>query len=203
MRPLRYAAAAALTAVTMAGAAGCERADRREPDAAPSTAAVTGCPVPTVGTVDAGASLVPGPTNGLAASTARGDTLVVEAVVLDPACRPAAGANVRVWHTDPRGLYGPAGTDVCCYYGGTVRTDTNGRFRLDTVRPAQYPEPGAPPAHIHLEIGHPTGALESEILFDTGHSAPALVRPRRTVPATLRSTGPGSWYAEAAFVLDS
>src|ERR687893_336483 len=78
---------------------------------------------------------------------------------------PAAGASVRVWHTDAAGEYGPRGTERCCYYGGTVAADANGRFRLDTIRPAQYPQADAPPAHVHLEIRHPSGHLETEIIF--------------------------------------
>ena len=54
-----------------------------------------------------------------------------------------------VWHTDARGLYGPgAGTDECCYYGGTVRTDANGRFELD------HP-PGSVPAGERAARAHP------------------------------------------------
>jgi protocatechuate 3,4-dioxygenase beta subunit len=218
----RHAAAAAAlaAAIAMAGVGACE-SDGHPQTAATSTAGPTpsatstagrtpnegggtaGCPAPPVRPVAAGASLTLGPINGMDPSSARGDRLVVEAVVLDSSCAPAAAASVRVWHTDARGLYGPAGTQACCYYGGTVRTDANGRFRLDTIRPAQYPDPGAPPAHIHLDIRHRTGALETEILFGTGQQPPALIRPSHTVPAELRSTGPASWYAQAAFVIEA
>jgi protocatechuate 3,4-dioxygenase beta subunit len=211
-------AAALAAAIAMAGVSACE-SDGHPQTAATSAATSTvtstagrtpsegggtaGCPAPPVRPVAAGASLTLGPINGMDPSSARGDRLVVEAVVLDPSCAPAAGASVRVWHTDARGLYGPAGSQACCYYGGTVRTDANGRFRLDTIRPAQYPDPGAPPAHIHLDIRHRTGALETEILFGTGQQPPALIRPSHTVPAELRSIGPASWYAQAAFVLEA
>jgi protocatechuate 3,4-dioxygenase beta subunit len=50
---------------------------------------------------------------------------------------------------------------------GEVRTDENGRYQLDTVRPGHYA--GAqppPPAHIHVEVSHPdAGDLMTEIVF--------------------------------------
>jgi Dioxygenase len=214
MRALRTAATVALAMIALSGATGCDDESRpaatgpsgASPTAGPAgspTVGAAGCPPVPVRPVDAGSTLVPGPVNGVEASTARGDRLVVEAVVLAPSCAPAVGASVRVWHTDSRGLYGPAGTEECCYYGGTVRTDASGRFRLATIRPAQYPVPSAPPAHIHLEIRDDTGALETEILFGPAQPTPTLLVPSHAVPAELRATGPGSWYAEAAFVLEA
>jgi protocatechuate 3,4-dioxygenase beta subunit len=109
-----------------------------------------------------------------------------------------------VWHTDAAGEYGPTGTERCCYYGGTVVADANARFRLDTIRPAQYPQPDVPPAHIHLEIGHPSGRLDTEIVFTDGAAAPGPVLPSRliTVPLTRAGTAPDeTWYGEVAFAL--
>jgi protocatechuate 3,4-dioxygenase beta subunit len=124
-------------------------------------------------------------------------------VVFNPSCMPVEGAHVRLWHTDARGLYGPPGTQQCCYYGGTVRTDRNGLFRLETIRPAQYPEAGAPPAHIHLEIRHSSGQLTTEIVL----AESALTGSHGTVPMLLRSVrdqdGGNSWYGEATLVLNA
>jgi protocatechuate 3,4-dioxygenase beta subunit len=123
--------------------------------------------------------------------------------VLEPGCAKAAGATARIWHTDSRGLYGPGGgRDECCYYGGTVTADGDGRFRLDTIRPAQYPEPGAPPAHIHLEIRHPAGQLDTEIVFEAGTPPPGPIGPAHVIPVELRRSGEG-WYGETAFVLET
>jgi protocatechuate 3,4-dioxygenase beta subunit len=126
--------------------------------------------------------------------------MVIVAVVLDPSCRPAAGATVHVWHTDTRGLYRPAGTDVGNYYEGDIPTDQNGRFRLETIRPAQYPEPGAPPAHIHLQLRHGSGQLNGEIVFTTNPAPVTTARVSRTVPVFLRQQD-RAFYGEAAFVL--
>ena len=159
------------------------------------------CTVAPAAEVDAASVLVAGPVNGVPPSDAGGEKLSMVAVVLGPSCTPAEDARVRLWHTDARGLYGPAGTQQCCYYGGTVRTDGKGLFRLETVRPAQYPEAGAPPAHIHLEVEHPSGRLTTEIVVMEG----ASTRQPGTVPMVLRSVadqhGGRSWYGEATLVL--
>jgi protocatechuate 3,4-dioxygenase beta subunit len=130
---------------------------------------------------------------------AGGEPLVVEAVVLDSACRPATGAQLTVWHTDAQGWYGPGGRG-CCFYRGTVRTDSAGRFRLQTIRPAQYPVPDAPPAHIHLEITHRAGTLTTEVVFDAGPPPTFATPTGRRLPIVVRREG-ATWRAEAVFVL--
>ena len=173
------------------------------PSTAPVTGAPAGCTAPIMGPVDAGSVLVPGPINGLPASDAGGDPLTIVATVLTPDCAPASGASVRVWHADARGLYGPSsGRDECCYYGGTVTADANGRFRLDTIRPAQYPQAGAPPAHIHLEVRDPSGRLDTELVFDAGAPAAGPVRPAPVLPVVLDRPG-HPWYGEATLVLEA
>jgi len=189
----RFVAVLAAVAAGLAAAGGCDGADQR-PEAAQSK---TACPPSQTGT---GSVLVPGPNNGLPASAAAGEPLVIEAVIVDRACRPVAGVGVYLWHTDARGLYGPAGTEKCCYYQGRVQTDHNGRFRLETIRPAQYPEPNAPPAHIHLRIQHQAGELTTMIVF-TGQRPPSAGTPTgEQLPVELRRQG-GGWRADAVFVL--
>jgi protocatechuate 3,4-dioxygenase beta subunit len=169
------------------------------PTAAPAPA--VGCPIPVAVPVAAAAVLVPGPVNGVPRSTAPpGERLTVTATVLDPACRPAPGADITLWHTDSAGLYGPDREHECCYYGGTVETDANGRFQLDTIVPARYPAPGAPPSHIHFELRHPSGSLDTEITFGPGaQSGP--VRPAHVLPVELIPAD-GGWRAEVTFVLE-
>jgi protocatechuate 3,4-dioxygenase beta subunit len=144
--------------------------------------------------------VIPSPNNGLPTSNARGEMLVIEAVVLTRDCRPATGAGVHLWHTDARGLYGPSGSERCCYYDGTVSTDQTGRFRIRTIRPAQYPVPGAPPAHIHLEIVHSDGRLETEIIF-AGAGPTGLLPPTgHDLTVLLRRSG-GGWRGDAVLIL--
>jgi protocatechuate 3,4-dioxygenase beta subunit len=151
--------------------------------------------------VAADAVLVPGPGNGLGPSPARGDALVIAGAVLDASCEPVAGAEIDVWHTDARGAYGPA-EGQCCYYQGTVGTDRNGRFRLDTVRPGQYAQTAAPPAHIHLEVRHPAGELRTEIVFVGDAGVPtAPVDGYAPVRLQRRDAGPPAWYGEVTLVV--
>jgi protocatechuate 3,4-dioxygenase beta subunit len=124
---------------------------------------------------------------------------VLDAVVLDHACAPVTGATVNVWQTDGEGRYGPE-REKCCYYQATVLTDHNGRLRVDTVRPAQYPQAGAPPAHIHVEIEHTSGGLMTEVVFGTNPTPPARVRASDVITVYPRE-GPDAWRAEVTFVL--
>ena len=165
----------------------------------PSPTAVAGCARPSDGTGEWGPQVVPGPINGLPESTATARVLVVDVTVLQRDCRPAATAQVRLWHADARGLYAPAGPTECCYSGGTVTSDELGRFRIRTIRPAEYPEPNAPPAHIHLEIRHPAGDLNTEIIFDSQVPDRVSVSTGR-VEVALRADGEG-WRGAAVFVL--
>lgn len=198
-----------LAAVAAAGLGACETGGRRTPQPVSSSASPPGygCAVPAPGSVDAASVLVPGPTNNLPPSKVSGERLVIDGVVLNAACRPAAALDLYLWHTDAHGDYGPRGTQQCCYYAGTVRTDRNGRFRLETIRPAQYPRPDAPPAHIHVEIRQAPTPLTTEIIFTAAvATAPTVaIRTGERVYVALRrggSSDTNAWYGEVTFVLE-
>jgi protocatechuate 3,4-dioxygenase beta subunit len=101
--------------------------------------------------------------------------LVVLGTVYDQDCTPLAGATLNVWQTDANGVYGPGhgGDELeCCYLQGIVRTDENGRYQLNTVRPGHYQgQQPPPPAHIHVELSGPgsggksSAGLMTEIVF--------------------------------------
>jgi protocatechuate 3,4-dioxygenase beta subunit len=113
-----------------------------------------------------GMELEPTPAN--IAAGRGGRRLLVSGVVSGPDCAPLAGATLNVWQTNAAGKYGPGrtGSDRCCYLQGTVRTDTDGRYTLDTVMPRGY---DGGPAHIHLEAGHPdVGGVVTELVFEDG-----------------------------------
>jgi protocatechuate 3,4-dioxygenase beta subunit len=62
---------------------------------------------------------------------------------------------VLAFHTDVKGYYSPGGMDernarLC----GVLRTDEEGRYRIETIKPAHYAT-GGPPAHIHFEVTAP------------------------------------------------
>lgn len=114
----------------------------------------------------------PGRTPETAASSIRvapvdepGIPLEVEGVVTD-GNRPVAGALIHVYHTDRTGCYSPGCRDESRRrLHGYLKTDAEGRFRFDTIRPASYPDSNVQ-QHIHFEIrapGHRTG--HGEILF--------------------------------------
>jgi protocatechuate 3,4-dioxygenase beta subunit/polyisoprenoid-binding protein YceI len=166
-----------------------------------------GCP-PTSAQQRAAEMLTLGPINGVAASTALGERLIVTGTVYDPTCRPVAGMTLRFWQTDAEGVYGP-GQDTnamqCCYYGGETVTDDQGRYTLLTVVPGAYRgEASPPPAHIHVEGEHASGArLGSEIVFQNDpHLSGNYTNPP---PISLESESDEQgqhWLGTADFLLD-
>lgn len=193
---------------------GCDEA-APAPTASPdAVTAAAGCPWTAPGRAGAAATLRPGPSAGTPETTAVGEPLVIDAVVLDRTCVPAGGAPLRVWHTDARGHYGPgaatqrgasggpspAGGNDCCFHEATGATDHSGRFRLETVRPARYPEANAPPAHIHARIDHGGRQHEVTMVFGSG-SPPATVTPASGPVVVPLSRDGAGWRGEAVLVL--
>ena len=98
----------------------------------------------------------------------RGRPMVLSGVIRGQDCAPLAGATLTAHQTNGAGLYGPRrdGNDRCCYLQGTVRTDADGRYTLDTVKPRGY-DGGL--AHIHVAAVHPDfDGVVTEIVFDDG-----------------------------------
>ena len=86
-----------------------------------------------------------------------------------------------------------------------MQTDDDGRVRLETIRPGQYAEGNAPPAHIHLQLRHDTGGLNTEIVF-VGDPGVPTVPVDGYAPVELRDEGGSeapSWYGEVVLVLGS
>jgi protocatechuate 3,4-dioxygenase beta subunit len=98
------------------------------------------------------------------ASTARiaptsepGDPLLIRGRLLNVDGSPAANAIVFAYHTDRAGLYdkrenGPHSWRL----RGWVRTDGDGRFTFETIRPGSYPNSNNPP-HVHFTAFLPKG----------------------------------------------
>ncbi|HEV3486437.1 MAG TPA: hypothetical protein VG106_13585 [Vicinamibacterales bacterium] len=62
------------------------------------------------------------------------------------------GAIVFAYHTDREGLYDRPGTPPHSWrLRGWARTDAEGRFQFDTIRPGAYPGRNAP-AHVHFTV---------------------------------------------------
>lgn len=90
-----------------------------------------------------------------------GEALVVAGRVLDPQCRPIAGAVLDFWQTDHLGRYDNEGYR----YRGHQRTDGAGRFELVTVRPSAYTAMNLfRTPHIHVKVqGANTRLLTTQI----------------------------------------
>ena len=101
----------------------------------------------------------------IAPTSEPGERLVVTGKVLRGADRsPVAGARVLAFHTDAKGYYSDGGMDennarLC----GVLRTDAEGSFRIETIRPAHYAT-GGPPAHVHFEVTPPSGDTKRFVL---------------------------------------
>jgi protocatechuate 3,4-dioxygenase beta subunit len=95
-----------------------------------------------------------------------------------------------VWaaHRDPDGNYAPPGaTDDQFYYTGFARTDADGRFEFDTIRPGG----GGGPSHIHIAVIVPGRAesLGPEIWFADEPSLPPTNGD--AIVSSPRPEGPG------------
>jgi protocatechuate 3,4-dioxygenase beta subunit len=90
----------------------------------------------------------------LAPATESGPPLVVHGQVYRPdGSTPASGVFVYAYQTGRDGLYGPPGRQEP-RLRAWVKTAADGTFRLDTIRPASYPNSRIP-AHIHFQAWGP------------------------------------------------
>jgi protocatechuate 3,4-dioxygenase, beta subunit len=85
-----------------------------------------------------------------------GARLIVTGRTLDGR-QPVAGVSIYVFHTDARGRYA---TDIADLneaelnprLHGAMRTDAQGRYRYDTIRPGSYDNG---PSHVHYVVKAP------------------------------------------------
>ena len=84
-----------------------------------------------------------------------GEPMVIEGkVVGEDGKTPVAGVTVYAYHTDATGHYvkeppGPGDPNFTPRLRAWVKTDGNGHFEWQTIRPAPYPSRNVP-AHIHV-----------------------------------------------------
>jgi protocatechuate 3,4-dioxygenase beta subunit len=93
----------------------------------------------------------------------RGTPLTIEGRVLSTDCRPIARAVLDVWSCDGEGVYDNSGFRL----RGHQFTDAEGRFRIDTVKPADYWQFGIHRTpHIHVKVqGRDTPLLTTQLYF--------------------------------------
>ena len=94
---------------------------------------------------------------------APGERLVIRGTVYQSNGKtPAANTLMYFYHTDSKGIYAKRGTEDRSsfawwhgYHRGWLKTDELGRYEIETIRPAPYPD-GSEPAHIHAVIKAPS-----------------------------------------------
>jgi protocatechuate 3,4-dioxygenase beta subunit len=84
-----------------------------------------------------------------------GERLMVTGRTLE-GTKPVAGVSLYVFHTDAKGLYATDGTDAWHAefnprLHASLRTDAQGRYQYETIRPGSYGTPPGP-AHVHYIV---------------------------------------------------
>ncbi|MBI3375554.1 MAG: intradiol ring-cleavage dioxygenase, partial [Betaproteobacteria bacterium] len=95
--------------------------------------------------------------------------LVVTGLVLSTECKPVANALVDFWHADEFGEYDNKGFR----YRGHQFTDVQGRWRLETVLPAEYPGRAR---HLHVNVQAPGKSILTTQLYFPGDRRDGLYR---------------------------
>lgn len=99
----------------------------------------------------------------------KGQRLVVNGTVKkQDGITPAKDIIIYYWHTDDRGYYSPSANQIerskrHGHIRGWVKTDVNGKYFINTIKPAAYPNDSIP-AHIHMLIKEPI--IEKEYYID-------------------------------------
>jgi protocatechuate 3,4-dioxygenase beta subunit len=117
--------------------------------------------------------------SSLLEASSKGEKMLLTGVVLSRSCKPVANALLDFWHSDDAGEYDNRGFR----YRGHQFTDADGRFRLETIVPAQYP---GRTRHIHVKVQAPQKRiLTTQVYFpgDPANSRDGLYRPDLTIQA--------------------
>ena len=92
-----------------------------------------------------------------------GMKIVVTGVVRLANCQPVPRALIDVWHADDRGAYDNAGFRL----RGHQYTDDQGRYRLETIVPGNYP---GRTRHFHVNVQAPKGPVLTTQLYFPGEA---------------------------------
>ncbi|TRW43803.1 catechol 1,2-dioxygenase [Georgenia yuyongxinii] len=137
---------------------------------------------------------------------------------------PLGGATVELWHADDDGYYSQFAEGMGIpewNLRGTIVTDEEGRFEIDTMQPAPYaiPTDGATgqmclaaawspfrPAHLHIKVSAPGyEQLTAQLYFQGGEHTDddiaKAVKPELILAPTPRADGEGK-EVDYGFVLD-
>lgn len=125
-----------------------------------------------------------------------GKKIKVIGQVKNAASKPLADLLVYVYQTDAKGWYaadrphvgGNEGDRRHARLFGYVKTNREGIFELQTIKPSGYPSSDLP-AHIHVEILEPQGyrSLVTEFLFDDDERLTGEIRSRALAAGFLHA----------------
>jgi len=121
------------------------------------------------------------------------DLLIVSGLVLSNTCKPVANALLDFWHADEFGEYDNRGF----HYRGHQFTDAQGRWRLETIVPAEYPGRAR---HIHVNLQAPgKRILTTQLYFPKsfGHHDDGLYRPDLELKMAARDAGRFDFVVDA------
>ncbi len=130
---------------------------------------------------------------------AEGERLVLTGRITDGDGAAVGDACVELWQASP-----PADARFPGY--GRAATDSNGRFRLVTLKPGPLPGPGnaqqAPHLAINLLARGILGRLVTRVYFDgdplneTDPILGLIEDPARRATLIARPAGPGTWHTD-------
>lgn len=91
---------------------------------------------------------------------ANGEVITILGRVIDTEGSPVVGAIIDIWQADKNGRYlhddAPKSTpiDPNFQYWAQLKTDSDGTYRVSTIKPGKYPAMGdwVRPPHIHFKI---------------------------------------------------
>ena len=122
-----------------------------------------------------------------------GPRLVLTGSVLSRDCKPVASAVLDFWHADEFGEYDNTGFR----YRGHQFTDAQGRYRLATIVPAEYPGRAR---HIHVKAQAPgKRVLTTQLYFpgDPGNAKDGLYEPALEMRLAKAAEGIFDFVVEA------
>jgi len=92
-----------------------------------------------------------------------GVKIVVAGVVLSTSCQPVPRALIDFWHADSSGAYDNTGYRL----RGHQFTDDQGRYRLETIVPGEYP---GRTRHFHVRVQAPNRPVLTTQLYFPGEA---------------------------------
>jgi protocatechuate 3,4-dioxygenase beta subunit len=108
----------------------------------------------------------------IASASEPGERLVLTGHVLGADGKPRGGVAIEVWHTDVTGHYRRDNGDGPARLRGIVRTDPDGSYRIETIKPGLYPGANRG-AHMHFKIN---GGQTETLFIDGGKPLLQLTR---------------------------